>query len=208
MRGGVARSVVVLGLLLGLSGAAQADTRLYAFGDSYVNPGPARSVQDPPWVGLLGVPVANLGHGGDTVARTLAVVTRVQHKVRGVAVVEVGLNDLRRHGTDPVALRAFREDYALVLARLRSARLVVVVPPLPLSRWARSAPLHRGSEAALSAYRDVVVQLGSTTPHVAVADPLPQWDPGRMLLPDAVHPNALGRAVIADAVRRVLDADG
>ena len=199
------RWLVVLGLVVAVTSRAQADTRLYAFGDSYVNPAGVTRLQDKtPWLALVGQPFVDLGHAGDGVARTLAIATRAQHKVHGVAVVEVGVNDLRRNGTDPARLAAFRRDYALLLHRLDGARRIVVVPPLPLRDWGRHAPFDRGSDAALSAYREVVLELARSTPRVTVADPLPRWDLDRVLSHDRVHPNAYGRSVIADAVRKAL----
>lgn len=197
--------VAAVALVLAAGGGADAQTRLYAYGDSYVNPGPGglRHGQRP-WVALVGEPVANLGHGGDGVARTLLIVRRTAAEAHGDVVLEVGINDLRRDGTDPGALARFTRGYDEVLTRLVGARRVVVVPPLPLQRWSRTGRFPRGSDEALALYRAAVLEVAAHHPNVRVADPLPAWRPDAMLLPDGIHPNTAGRAVIAAAVRAAL----
>lgn len=196
----LAVALVLLGTGVGTHDAAQAQARVVAFGDSYVNPGPrGLSEGQRPWLPELGEPVRNLGRAGDRVAATLSRVRRAAGTTIDVAVVQVGINDVCRAGTDPDRLARFRADYREVLQRLSSARLVVVVPPLPVRWWGA-----HGSEEALVAHRDVVLQLAAEQPGVRVADPLPAWRPDAMLMTDGLHPNALGRAAIADAVREAL----
>lgn len=192
--------LVLLGTGFGGRDAAQAGARVVAFGDSYVNPGPrGLSAGQRSWLPALGEPVRNLGRAGDGVAATLSRVRRATGTTIDVAVVAVGINDVCRGGTDPGRLARFRADYREVLQRLAAARLVVVVPPLPVRAWGR-----HGSEAALVAHRDVVLRLAEDLPRVRVADPLPAWRPDTMLMGDGLHPNALGRAAIAAAVRAAL----
>lgn len=201
-----ARWLVAAALVVAVSGGADAQTRLFVYGDSYVNPGAVGMRHgQAPWVALVGEPVVNLGHGGDGVARTLVVARRTADEVRGDVVLEVGINDLRRDGTDPVALQGFRTRYDEVLALFAGVRRVVVVPPLPLPRWGRTGRFPKGSDEALRLYREAVLQAAARHPNVRVADPLPAWRPDTMILPDGIHPNTAGRAVIATAVEAALE---
>lgn len=202
MLGGKPVRWLLAAVLLGLAvqGSADAESRFVAYGDSYVNPGSAgmRAGQYP-WVGLLGQPVRNLGHPGDGVGRTLRVVRHTARQAQGIAVVAVGINDVRRSGADPAALRLFRARYDELLDRLGSAERVVVVPPLPIRNWGA-----HGSEQALTAYRTIVIELAGQHANARLADPLPAWQPDTMLLPDGIHPDAAGRAAIAAAVRQTV----
>src|SRR5690348_7019827 len=96
-----ARWVAAAVLLVVVSnGAAHAQAGLVAYGDSYVNPG-ADGIRhgQATWITLLHERVLNLGHRGDGVSRTLAVVRRTSWQAREEVVVEVGINDVRRSGT-------------------------------------------------------------------------------------------------------------
>lgn len=202
--GNPARWLLAAALLgVAIDGSASAQPRVIAYGDSYVQPAPSglRSGQAP-WLALLHEPLANHGHPGDGAAKTLAIVRRTAGQVHGgVVVVEVGINDVRRNGTDLRRLAAFRLQYESLLGLLSPARLVVVVPPLPVLRYVGHAPNDHGSVAALALYRQAVLDLASRHANVRVADPARWWRPEAMLLPDGLHPDALGRAVIADVVQ-------
>ncbi|MDP9183336.1 MAG: SGNH/GDSL hydrolase family protein [Actinomycetota bacterium] len=195
----MAAALVLLGAGIGTNDAAHAQARVVAFGDSYVHPSAAgwREGQRP-WLASLGEPVRNFGHAGDGVASTLKRVRRTAGTTFEVVVLEVGINDVRRSGTDPARLARFRADYEQVLQRLSSALRVVVVPPLPVRGWGK-----RGSEAALKEHRDVVLELAALHANVRIAEPL--WQPDTMLLPDGLHPDATGRAAIAAAVHAALN---
>jgi lysophospholipase L1-like esterase len=182
---------------LGTDGA-RAQARVVAFGDSYVHPGRGVHHGQRPWVALLGEPVRNLGHAGDGVDATLARVRRAGTSFDTV-VVAVGINDVRRRGQAPDQLAAFRRDYEAVLDRLASAQRVVVVPPLTIRSWG-----DHGSEQVMLAYRAIELSLAAAHPNVVVADPLAQWRPDTMLLPDGIHANAAGRELIAATVRAAL----
>jgi len=191
-------AVAILGL--SVQAAAHAQTRFVAYGDSYVNPGRSgMRAGQAPWVALLGEPVRNLGHGGDGIARTLKVVQRTARQVHGDVVLEVGINDVRRSGTDPARLRAFTTRYDETLRLLGHADRVVVVPPLPIRNWG-----DHGSEEALALYRAAVIELAGRHANVRLADPLRVWRTDTVLLPDGIHPNAAGRAAIVAAVRLAL----
>lgn len=196
-----ARWVTAAVLLVVVSnGAAHAQAGLVAYGDSYLSPNASglRHGQAS-WLPLLHERVLNLGHAGDGVNRTLAVVRRTSWRAREEVVVEVGINDVRRSGTDVAALVAFTRRYGELLDRLGAARRVVVVPPLPIRSWG-----DKGSVPALVEHRDVVIRLAGLHPNVRLADPLPAWRPDTMLLPDGIHANRAGRALIAAAVRQAL----
>ena len=180
------------------AGGAHAQARVVAFGDSYVNPGAGVRHGQRPWVELLGEPVRNLGHPGDGVAATLARVRRAGSAFDDV-VVAVGINDVRRSGADPERLAAFRRDYGAVLDRLSTAQRVVVVLPQPILSWG-----DHGSEPVLLTYRGIELELAAAHPNVVVADPLLQWRVGTMLLPDGIHPNAAGRALLAATAKAAL----
>ena len=182
---------------LGTDGA-RAQARVVAFGDSYVHPGLGVREGQRPWVALLGQSVRNLGHAGDGVAATLSRVRRAGTSFDAV-VLEVGINDVRRHGAAPAQLASFRRDYEAILDRLASAQRVVIVPPLPITRWGA-----HGSEQVMLAYRAIELSLADLHPNVVVADPLPLWRTDAMLLPDGIHANAAGRALIAATARAAL----
>jgi lysophospholipase L1-like esterase len=187
-------------LVVPVSGVARADTRLVAYGDSYVKPSVsgARHGQRP-WVDLLGQPVVNRGHAADDVRRTLDIVRDTGAAARGDVVVEVGINDVRSGGDDPIHLAAFRIRYGELLDRLGQAHRVVVVPPLPITWWGT-----HGSLPALEAFRAVVLEVSRDHLNVRVADPYLAWRTSTMLMPDGLHPNAAGRQLLAETVRTAL----
>jgi hypothetical protein len=202
MLGGKPVRWLLAAVLLGLSvqGSAHAQSRFVAYGDSYVNPGDSGIRRgQAPWVAQLGEPVRNLGHGGDGIDRTLRIVKRTARQVQGDAILAVGINDVRRYGTDPGRLSAFRARYAEALRLLGHAALVVVVPPLPIRDWG-----DHGSDEALARYRAAVIELAGRQANVRLADPFAAWRVDTMLLPDGIHPNSAGRAVIVQAVRQAL----
>ena len=190
---------VLLATGIGSNDAANAQARVVAFGDSYVNPGPAGwRLGLRPWLGALGNPVRNLGHPGDGVADTLAIARSTKGTPFDVVVLEVGINDVRRFGTDPDRLAHFRADYEQVLQHFSSTRRVLVIPPLLVTSWGE-----RGSETALTEHREIVLELAALHSNVRVAEP--SWKAETMLLADGLHANAAGRAVIAEAVREARD---
>lgn len=104
-----------------------------------------------------------------------------------LACVYVGVNDVRSPGWDA---EAYRCDLGIVLAGLAacSERLLVCTAPLDLGRppvGAKVAGLNAIVRAAGSEHGAVVVSL----------EDLRGW---RHVLPDAVHPTALGQLEIAD----------
>jgi lysophospholipase L1-like esterase len=197
----LAAALALLAAGVGSNDAARAQPQVVAFGDSYVDPGLGVRQGQRPWLPLLGGPVRNLGHPGDGVAAALHRVRRAGTSF-DVVIVEVGINDVRRHGAGPDQLASFRRDFGAVLDRLASAQRVVVVPPLPIRSWGP-----RGSESVLLAYREAEADLAASHPNVVVADPVGLWRPEVMLLPDGIHPNASGRALIVTAVRAALAAE-
>jgi lysophospholipase L1-like esterase len=182
------------------NGAAHAQSGLVAYGDSYIHPGSSGVRQgQATWITLLHGRALNLGHAGDGVSRTLAVVRRTSWQVHEDVVVEVGINDVRRSGTDPGKLAAFARRYGELLDDLDQAQRIVVVPPLPIRNWGS-----HGSELALEQHRDIVIRLVGEHRNARLADPLPAWRPDTMLLSDGIHPNRQGRALIAGLVGQAL----
>jgi lysophospholipase L1-like esterase len=190
-------------LVVAMSGGAQAQGRVTAYGDSYVNPGWAgMRLGVVSWLPLLDEPVVNHGHSGDVVAQTLKVVRSTRGDAHGDVVVAVGINDVLREGGAGVG--RFTTRYDELLTALATARRVAVVLPLPLPDYHLHQPIDHGTADALWSYRRALLRVAAEHPNVRVADALPQWDPSTMLLPDGLHPDAAGRVVIAHAVRVAL----
>ena len=107
-----------------------------------------------------------------------------------VATLYVGANDARSVGFDA---EGFEDDVRAVVAELeqRASRVVVLTVPLDLGRPPAGAvePVNRILRAAAGSH--CVVSL----------DDFGGW---RHVLPDAVHPTALGQVEIADRVARAL----
>ncbi len=151
---------------------------------------------------LAGYRVVNYNRGGSVVADTLALVLGMPPPAPEVTcVVEVGLNDARRHGTDPGAVQRFGDDLGLLVDRLssRGAPVVVLLDP-PIRDWRRWAPDDAGSPEALALYRDAVRSLG---PAIDLAV---DWDVASMIRDDGVHPSDLGARHLAATVENGLKA--
>ena len=107
----------------------------------------------------------------------------------------IGVNDVRSVGWDEPA---FADAYATVLAALagRCERMLALTIPLDLGRPRAGAKVG-GANAAI---RRLAAQHGAT---VVALDGLAVH---RALLPDAVHPHAVGQLEIADRAARALGA--
>lgn len=172
---------------------------ILAYGHSYVSGVPG---QPPPWPALLastlGLPLMDLGHGGDVGSRCLSRMERaaVPTTDGDVVIWECDLNDVRRYGLDASHLQGFRQAFVAALARMRRGRVVVVEDP-PITGWGLYPPFNHGSIAALDRYNAVIE--GTAPPSVHVVKVL-GWDPTTMLARDAVHPNDAGKRAIASTV--------
>jgi lysophospholipase L1-like esterase len=112
-----------------------------------------------------------------------------------VAALYAGVNDVRDPRFD---LGAYERDLDAVAAGLaeRAGRLLMLTLPHDLGRpTSAPKPLH-----ANAAVRRVAARHGAT---VADLSDLGGWT---LVLPDAVHPTALGQLEIADRAARALDA--
>ncbi len=114
---------------------------------------------------------------------------------RELACVYVGVNDVRGGAWDPIA---YERDLAAILAALasRARRLVVLTLPHDLGR-PRAAPRPAAAGAIVRAV---------ATAHGARVGDLSDLRGWTLLLPDAVHPTALGQLEIADRAAHALGA--
>jgi lysophospholipase L1-like esterase len=172
-----------------------------ALGDSITNGHgePALGVPMQSWAQWLAealeLPFSKLARDAATVADVLAEQVPRLAGPYDLACVHAGVNDVRAPGWDPAA---FERDLAAVLDAAAAAadRLAVCTLPSDLGR-PRAAP----KPAAASA---IVRRLAPG--HGAVVVALDDLAGRRWLLPDAVHPTALGQLEIADRAARALEA--
>jgi lysophospholipase L1-like esterase len=113
-----------------------------------------------------------------------------------VAALYVGVNDVRGADFDAVAYERDLDAIAAAL-RERSARLVVLTLPEDLGR-PTAAPKPARANAAV---RRVAAE------HDAIVADLANFGGWTHVLPDVVHPTALGQVAIADRAARALGAD-
>jgi len=106
-----------------------------------------------------------------------------------------GVNDVRAPGFD---LEAYERDLRASVVGLAGAcdRLLVCTIPLDLGRPPAGAKVARANQVIADAARD----------HGAIACDLADLRGWRLVLPDAVHPTALGQLEIADRAARALGA--
>ncbi|WP_210495150.1 GDSL-type esterase/lipase family protein [Patulibacter sp. SYSU D01012] len=114
-----------------------------------------------------------------------------------IACVYAGVNDVRSEPWDPDAYRRTMNDL-LVRAGDHAARVVVCTLPTDLGRPS-SAPK---PEAASAIVRELAVARG------ALVVELDDLGGRRLVLPDVVHPTALGQVEMAARAVRVLAGDG
>lgn len=128
---------------------------------------------------------------GDVLAEQLPRVRRDYD----VGVLYAGVNDVRSPAFDP---DAFAQGIAAAAAGLaqRAERILLLTMPLDLGRPRAGAKV----ATANATIRRAAAEQGATV--VSLDDLAGE----RFLLPDAVHPTALGQLEIADRVARALDA--
>ncbi|HEX8104441.1 MAG TPA: GDSL-type esterase/lipase family protein [Solirubrobacteraceae bacterium] len=112
-----------------------------------------------------------------------------------VGVVYIGVNDVRGTGWDPVTYEAGLRTVAETL-RDRAERLLFLTIPLDLGRPRAGAKVAGANDVIRSVARDA---------GAAVAE-LADLEGWTLVLPDAVHPTALGQLEIADRAARALGA--
>jgi lysophospholipase L1-like esterase len=174
---------------------------LVALGDSITNGGGNMALGVYPrswahWLALaLDLPYSGLAAdgaiAGDVVARQVPRLAG-PYDIGGLF---VGVNDVRSVDWDPVA---FERDYTTVLAALAACceRVVALTIPLDLGRPRAGAKV-ADADALI---RRLAAAAGGTAVDL---DDLRGW---RHLLPDAVHPHAVGQVEIADRAARALGA--
>lgn len=143
----------------------------------------------------LDLPYTNYAVPGAVVADVLRdQLPRVRRRYE-IGVLYAGVNDARSPGFD---LAAFTRDVEAAAVRLAPQvdRLLVVTLPLDLGRpraGGKVVNANAAIRAAATAVGATVLELGD----------LAGW---RLMLPDAVHPTALGQLEIADRAARALGA--
>jgi lysophospholipase L1-like esterase len=174
---------------------------LVALGDSITNGHgePALGVHPQSWAQWLAealeLPFTKLAADG---AMTAGVLREQVPRLRGpydVGCVYAGVNDVRGPGFDAAA---YERDLRAIVAAVDvvSERAVLCTLPADLGR-PRAAPKPRAASAIV---RRVAGEIG------AVVVELEDLEGAPWLLPDAVHPTAVGQLEIADRAARVLGA--
>jgi lysophospholipase L1-like esterase len=196
----------VIGIVGGVGAHARADShadrlrspRLFAVGHSWVV-GTSSGRQ----IGYLdrlarqaAVPRVDADHSGFTAPQVRRLVESAPPcRPTDLAVVQVGLNDVRRFGE--AGLPRFRRSMAAILARLDRCPVVVVQEPGALDyTWTGHPTL--GSDAVVRDYRRATAALAKRHPNVTLVRP--QLTADDYLL-DGLHPNLDGNLAIARAIR-------
>jgi lysophospholipase L1-like esterase len=174
---------------------------LVALGDSITNGHgePALGVQPQSWAQwlaeVLELPFTKLAADGATATDVLrAQVPRLEGPY-DVGCVYAGVNDTRAPGFDAAA---YERDLGAIVAAVDEAseRVVLCTLPADLGR-PRAAPK---PQAASAIVRRIAADVGATVVDLEDLAGAP-W-----LLPDAVHPTAVGQLEIADRAARALGA--
>lgn len=174
---------------------------LVALGDSITNgePPPVLGVHGRSWAQWLAMalelPYTSFARDG---ALTAEVLREQVPRLRGpydVATVYAGVNDARGLRFDA---QAYGRDLAAIVAAAGAAaeRVLVATIPLDLGRPRAGADVVAANDAV-----DAVASAAGTT----VLD-LRGFGGRRLVMPDHVHPTALGQLAIADAAARALGA--
>jgi lysophospholipase L1-like esterase len=174
---------------------------LVALGDSITNGRgePALGVHAQSWAQwvaeVLELPFTKLASDG---AQTADVLREQVPRLRGpydVGCVYTGVNDVRALDFDPAAYERDLRAIATAVAAA-SARMVLCTIPADLGR-PRAAPKPRAASS--------IVRRVASAAHALVVD-LDDLAGAPWLLPDAVHPTAVGQLEIADRAARALGA--
>jgi hypothetical protein len=174
---------------------------LVALGDSITNGGGNMALGVYPrswahWLALaLDLPYTGLAGDGAIAADIVPEQVPHLHGAYDVGALYIGVNDVRSVDWDPVA---FERDHAAALAALSACceRVIALTIPLDLGRPPAGAKV--GDANALIRRR-----AADTGALVVALDDLRGW---RHVLPDAVHPHAVGQLEIADRAARALGA--
>lgn len=181
-----------------------------AFGDSITNGGGELQwgVALQSWAmwtaRALGVPYSPYAVDGATVVDVVesqiplferAVADRYSHYTLGC--LYIGTNDVRLPGFDP---QRFEELHGAALAFLshRCDRLLTLTIPLDMGRPRNPALIERANAAIER----------SAAAHQALVVDLRHFGGRQVMMPDHVHPTALGQVAIAERALEVLEAGG
>jgi lysophospholipase L1-like esterase len=145
----------------------------------------------------LDLPFHKLARNGATAPEILRDLAPRMRGAYDVACVYAGVNDVRSDPWDPEAYRATMDEL-LVRAGDHAARVAVCSLPTDLGRPSSGA---KAAEAS-TVVRELAAARG------ALLVDLEDLGGRRMVLPDVVHPTALGQVEMAARAVRVLAADG
>jgi lysophospholipase L1-like esterase len=174
---------------------------LVALGDSITNGGGnmARGVYPRSWAHwlavALGLPYTGLASDGAMAADVVAEQLPRLRDGYDVGALFIGVNDVRTVDWDPGAFAAAHRRALQEIAQ-RSERTLALTIPLDLGRPRAGAKVATANAIVRRAARErgaIVVDLDDLRPY-------------RALLPDAVHPHAIGQLEIADRAARALGA--
>jgi lysophospholipase L1-like esterase len=174
---------------------------LVALGDSITNGGGNMALGVYPrswahWLALaLELPFTGLAEDAASAADVVARQVPRLGEAYDVGALFIGVNDVRGVDWDPAS---FARDHAAALQALaqRCERTLALTIPLDLGRPRAGAKVGDANAIIRSAAAD----------HGAVVVALDDLRPWRALLPDAVHPHAVGQLEIADRAARALGA--
>jgi lysophospholipase L1-like esterase len=195
--------VAALGLSGGLLATARADgrhhaPRIFAVGHSWVV-GTASGHQlgyVDALVRRAGVSRVEADHSGYTAPEVLSLVKAAPRCRPGdLALVQVGLNDVRRRGD--AGLTAFRRSLGAILRLLDTCPVILVQEPGALDYSLRGQPL-RGSDAVVGDYRQATAAIARQHRNVTLVRPLLRADD---YLADGLHPDRSGNRRIAAVIR-------
>jgi len=135
----------------------------------------------------LDLPFTSRAVNGATTGEVLAAQLPTVRARYDVGCLYAGVNDARGSDFDPVAFETVLREIAAGLSA-RCARVLMLTLPLDLGRPPAGAKV----TAANAIVRTVAVEAGATLCHL---DAFGGWT---RVLPDAVHPTAIGQLEIAD----------
>jgi lysophospholipase L1-like esterase len=136
-------------------------------------------------------------HSGYTTRRVAHLVESVPRcRARDFAVVQIGLNDVRRYGA--AGLPRFRRSLGAILKRLEGCQVVLVQEPGALQYSVKGRPLV-GNDRVVHDYRLTSAEVARVHANVTLVRPRLQQ---RDYLLDGLHPDRSGNLVIYRAVKR------
>jgi lysophospholipase L1-like esterase len=194
--------VTALGLSGGLLATAHADakhhaSRIFAVGHSWVV-GTASGHQmgyADMLVQQTGVARVDADHVGYTAPEVESLVDAAPRcRASDLALVQVGLNDVRRRGER--GLPAFRSSLRSILHRLAGCPVILVQEPGALDYAVKGRPL-RGSDGVVRDYRQATAAIARPHHNVTLVRPLLRASD---YLDDGLHPDLSGNSRIALAI--------